>query len=55
VDEPETVAARIQQEVTEIAEVLARRQGKTVREVWNEALTLHRVRYETDVLRVDDD
>ena len=33
-----TVAARIQHEVTEIAEVLARRQGKTVREVWSEAL-----------------
>jgi hypothetical protein len=50
VDECETVAARIQREVAEIAEVLARRQGKTVRKVWTEALTLHRVRYETEVL-----
>jgi hypothetical protein len=54
-DETETVAARIQQEVTEIAEVLARRQGKTVREVWNEALTLHRVRYETEILAREDE
>ncbi len=45
------VAARIQEEVTEIAEVLARRQGKSVRDVWNEALSLHRVRYETKVLK----
>jgi hypothetical protein len=49
-DDRETVAARMQREVTEIAEVLARRHGKTVREVWTEALTLHRVRYETEVL-----
>ncbi len=54
-DEFATVAARIQQEVTEIAEVLAQRQGKTVREVWTEVLTLHRVRYETDVLGQDDE
>jgi hypothetical protein len=44
------VAERIQEEVTEIAEVLARRQGKPVRDVWTEALTLHRVRYEKEVL-----
>ena len=44
------VAARIQEEVTEIAEVLARRQGKPIREVWTEALSLHRVRYETRTL-----
>jgi hypothetical protein len=49
-DDAETVAAQMQREVTQIAEVLARRQGKTVREVWAEALTLHRVRYETEVL-----
>jgi hypothetical protein len=41
--------------VTEIAEILARRQGKTIREVWNEALALHKVRYETDVLRQDEE
>jgi acyl-CoA reductase-like NAD-dependent aldehyde dehydrogenase len=44
------VAERIQEEVTEIAEVLARRKGKPIREVWTEALTLHRVRYEREVL-----
>jgi hypothetical protein len=36
--------------VTEIAEVLARRSGKQVREVGHEALSLHRVRYETEML-----
>jgi hypothetical protein len=49
------VSERIQEEVTEIAEVLARRQGKVVREVWTEALTLHRIRYETKVFTVDQD
>jgi len=53
-DEPQTVTAGIQREVREIADVLAQQQGKTVREVWNEVLTLHRVRYETDVLRQDE-
>jgi hypothetical protein len=41
---------RIQSEIQEIAEVLSRRSGKTIIEVWNEALSLHRVRYETEVL-----
>ena len=45
-----TVHERIQQEVQEIAKVLRRRTGKTVIEMWNEALILHRVRFETDVL-----
>jgi hypothetical protein len=44
------VHERLQQEVQEIAEVLSRRSGKPVRDVWQEALSLHRVRYETDVL-----
>lgn len=35
---------RVQAEVQEIAGVLARQQRKSVREVWNEALTIHRVR-----------
>jgi hypothetical protein len=35
--------------------LLARRQRKTVREVSNEALTLHRVRYETEILVREDD
>jgi acyl-CoA reductase-like NAD-dependent aldehyde dehydrogenase len=48
------VAERIQEEVTEIAEVLSRRQGKPIREVWTEALSLHRVRYETKVLRAEE-
>jgi hypothetical protein len=43
---------RIQSEIQEIAEVLSRRSGKTIIEVWNEALSLHRVRYETRVLEV---
>jgi hypothetical protein len=41
------VAARIQEEVTKIIEVLTRHEGKTMRVVWNEPLSLHRVRYET--------
>ena len=45
----ETLDQRLQQEVEEIAEVLARQQGKEQRDVWEEALTLRRVRYETDV------
>ena len=46
-----TVHERIQGEVQEIAEVLSRQSGCTIIEVWNEALSLHGVRYETDVLR----
>jgi hypothetical protein len=38
---------RLQQEVQEIADVLAREAGKTPSQVWEEALSLHRVRYET--------
>jgi hypothetical protein len=53
--EPQTVTTRIQRDVTEIAEVPAQRKGKTVREVWNEALTLHRVRYETEILVREDE
>lgn len=42
--------AAIQEEVQESAEILARQRGTTVTEVWNEALTLHRVRYETEIV-----
>lgn len=49
-EDHKTRAEQIQEEVQEIAEVLARWEGKDVREVWTEALTLHRVRYETEVL-----
>jgi hypothetical protein len=45
----------IQSEVQEIADVLSRRSGKPVRDVWEEALSLNRVRYETDVLKEDDE
>jgi hypothetical protein len=45
-----TVHERLQEEVSEIAEVLARRQKKPLVDVWQEALSLHRVRYETVVL-----
>jgi len=43
---------QIQEEVQEIAEVLLREHpvGTPVSEVWEEALTLHRVRYETKIL-----
>jgi hypothetical protein len=45
------VAQRIQEEVQEIADVLAREQGRMIdTAIWNEALTLHRVRYETEIL-----
>jgi hypothetical protein len=45
-----TVYERIQEEVDEIAEVLARQQQKSLVDVWQQALSLHRVRYETIVL-----
>jgi len=41
---------QLQEEIEEIAEVLSRRSGKSIVEVLNEALTLHRVRYATEVL-----
>mgnify|MGYP001262312830 CR=1 FL=1 len=42
---------QVQAEVQEIAEVLQREQpDKTIAELWDEALSLHRVRYETKVL-----
>jgi hypothetical protein len=45
----ETPVERTQREVQEIAEVLSRQTGRSIVEVWNEALKLHRVRYETEV------
>jgi hypothetical protein len=48
IQQPHT--ARVQAEVQEIAEVLSRQPGRSIIEVWNEALSLHRVRYETRVL-----
>jgi hypothetical protein len=49
--EPTLRIDEIQTEVQEIAEVLQREQpDKTIAEVWEEALSLHRVRYETKVL-----
>jgi hypothetical protein len=45
----------LQAEVQEIAEVLSRRSGKSIVEVWNEALTLHRVRYEREILPDDEE
>jgi hypothetical protein len=44
------VMERIQAEVQEIADVLSRRSGRSIVEVWNEALSLHRVRYEKEML-----
>jgi hypothetical protein len=46
----QTHSERLQAEIAEIAEVLSRRSGKPIAVVWNEALGLHRVRYETKVL-----
>jgi hypothetical protein len=40
----------MQEDVQEIARVLARQQGTTPVEVWEEALRLHRVRYAREVL-----
>jgi hypothetical protein len=49
--EPTLRIDEIQAEVQEIAEVLQREQpDKTISELWEEALSLHRVRYETTVL-----
>ncbi len=49
----ETPAERTQREVREIAEVLLREKpaGTQLGDVWNEALSLHRVRYETEILK----
>jgi hypothetical protein len=44
-----------QAEVQEIAEVLSRQSGTSIIEVWNEALCLHRVRYEAEVLASDEE
>jgi hypothetical protein len=49
--EPTLRIDEIQAEIQEIAEVLQREQpDKTIAELWDEALSLHRVRYETEVL-----
>jgi hypothetical protein len=45
---------RIQQEVQEVADVLSRQSGRTILEVWDEALSLHRVRYSTEILPDED-
>jgi hypothetical protein len=45
------LAQSIQAEVQEIAEVLSREQGRPIDgAIWQEALSLHRVRYETEIL-----
>jgi hypothetical protein len=49
----ETPAERTQHEVQEIAEVLSRQSGRSIIEVWDVAVRLHRVRYETERL-IDD-
>jgi hypothetical protein len=53
----ESVIDRIQAEVQEIAEVLLRAKppDTQIGEVWNEALSLHRVRYETEAVAHDDE
>ena len=48
--ENKTHNERIQEDVQEKAEVLSRRSGRTIVEVWNVAISLHRVRYGTKVL-----
>jgi hypothetical protein len=37
------------------AKILRRRSGKSIAKVWNEALTLHRVRYAKDVLTEEEE
>jgi hypothetical protein len=49
----ETPADQTRREVQEIAEVLSRQSGRSIIDVWDEALQLHRVRYETE--RLNDD
>ena len=49
----ETPAERTQGEVQEIAEVLSRQSSRSIIEVWDDAVRLHRVRYETERL-IDD-
>ncbi len=46
----ETPAERTQREVQKMADVLSRQSGRSMVEVWNEALSLHRVRYQTIIL-----
>ncbi len=46
----ETPAERTQREVQKMADVLSRQSGRSIVEVWNEALSLHRVRYQTIIL-----
>jgi hypothetical protein len=42
---------QVRAEVQEIAEVLQREQpDQTIADLWEEALSLHRVRYETEIL-----
>jgi hypothetical protein len=46
-----TVWERLQEEIQEIYDVLRREQPeRSTIDLWSEALTLHRVRYETEVL-----
>jgi len=50
-NEPGLHVDQVQTEILEIAEVLQREQpDRTIAELWEEALSLHRVRYETEVL-----
>jgi hypothetical protein len=49
----ETPAEQTQREVQEIAEVLSSQSGRSVLDVWDEALRLHRVRFESERL-IDD-
>jgi hypothetical protein len=52
----ETLAERTRREVHEIADVLLRQQppGTHIADVWNEVLSLHRVRYETQFIPPDE-
>jgi hypothetical protein len=51
VDKEQTLWERLQEEITEIYDVLRREQpDRSTVDLWAEALTLHRVRYETEVL-----
>ena len=48
--QPSLRIEQVQAEILEIAEILQREQGgRTITDVWEEALSLHRVRYEREV------
>ena len=54
-DEEMSPHPQMQAGVMEIADVLAKRQGKSMQKVWEKALSQHRVRFETEILPPPDE